>query len=325
MEPLYATYEFHYADFKLEPYAGSTRTSSQLLKDIIKKLGEPDFPAAKKEINRTENQTGAPKRRLVNISSPFEQQGKRCFGKLALIKNRAPMTLTGKDIIEEIENPQNKEFIEVTNYVINFNDNSNPVIMIEFNHSGPRLSDIEYYFRQIAREYKIAKAINNSLHLDTDYNKLDRELENVFNLTVKVNSTNLNYNNRLNWLASLMNLKEAPGYKDVRLELFFQRQKDIRTGLFKKNVRALGFARAILEWLKKSDNNIEYVDDLKMTYMVEGSDQEVNLDFLKNKKRSVINVELYNKTQHKASDFKFAVGQEFNYYLSTGKTNIAIP
>jgi hypothetical protein len=318
---LHTPFEFHYANFALEPYKGSDLTSTQLLKSIISKLNDPNFPSNKRVKDKHENRKGTTSRRLVHISSPFEAQGKRCFGKLALIKNKAPMTWSGKDLIEEIENPGNKEFIEVTNYVINFGEGGDPVIMVEFNHAGPRLSDIEYYFRQVSQDFRLATSIKSVLHLDTDYEQLDKELENVFDLTVKVNASTVSKSP--NWLKSLMNIKDESGFKDVRLELFFKREKE-KSGAYAKNILGLDYVRNMLGWLKKNGDNIEQVDDLKMTYQVTGSDKIVDLDFLKNKKTSIINIPLFTKTQYKPADFKAAVGQEFNHYLSTGKTHIVI-
>ncbi len=324
MSPInhYSLFEFHYISFSLEPYNGNMKTSSQLLKELIAKLGEKDFASGKRVLDRHKNRKGAVSRKLVHISSPFEQMGKRCYGKIALIKNKAPMTWAGKDLIEEIENPSNKEFVEITNFVINFNENSDPVIMVEFNNSGPRITDIEYYFRQFLKDLRIAKSIKYVLHLDVDYAQLDKDLKNVFELSVKVNAPSLPHSKGADWFTAFSNLKDGTGFSDARIQLFFDRRKD-SNGKLIKNIRGLDFARNIIGWLKRDPQNIERVEDLKMSYMVDEDENNIiDLDFIKNKKTSIINIPFYNKTQFKASDFKYCVGQEFNYYLTTGKTNL---
>ena len=320
MSEKHLTIEFHYASIKLEPYSGSCNDSSRLLKNLIQKLNDKDFPNEKRIIDRFENRKGTVKRRLVHISSPFEQKGIRCFGKIALIKNKAPMVWGGKDVIEHIEKDNFKEFIEITNYVINFNENIEPIIMVEFNSDGARLSDIEFYFRQILKDYKISKSIKTKLFLDTDYNELDDNLTNVFSVVVKLDSNKLIQSKKAEWYKSLKTLSDEAGYKDVRLELFYQRKKD-SLGKYIKNIIGLDYARGIISWLKQSDKNIEYVDDLKMTYQVDDNQEPIELDFLKNKTTSIINIPLINQTQYRPQDFKHYVGQEFNNYLNTGKTN----
>jgi len=184
----YKLFEFNYASFSMIPYKGSNGDSSRLLKDIILKLREPSFPNDKRVIDRFSNRKNTPSRKLVIISNHYEVGGKRSFGKLALIKNKAPLLWSTGDLVEEIEKEENKEFIEVTNYAIHFSDTGQPILMFEYNYEGPRLSDFEFYIRQIAKDFKIAKNITYSLHLNTNYNQLDQDLSNVFGITVKVNS-----------------------------------------------------------------------------------------------------------------------------------------
>lgn len=317
MTETFTEFEFNYASISLKPYSGDSGTSTQLLKNIISKFNQADFPNDKKVIDRHLHREKAVSRRLVLISNRFEERGQRCFGKIALIKNKAPLLWSGQDIVEEIEKEQNKQFIEITNYVIHFHAGANPVIMFEFNNEGPRLSDIEYYIRQIAKELRLAKNIQTSMHLKITYEQLDSELSNVFGVTVKVNS---GHNNKCNWLKILKTLNDDAGYRDVRLELFYNRTKD-EHGRFIKNIRGTDFARGIIEWLMKDKKNIKYLDDLKMTYQVNDDDNIIDLDFLKNKVVSYLKIPHSDKNIYKPSDFRFIVGQEFNYYLTNGVTS----
>lgn len=316
MNENHTDFEFNYASFSLKPYTGSHGTSSMLLKDIINKLNDPELPSEKLIIDRHKKRKNAVKRELVMISSKIESKGIRCYGKIALIKKKSPLLWYGKDIVKEIEKEQNRPFIEVTNYSIHFCEDSDPVIMHEFNNEGPRLSDIEYYLRQIASENRLAKNIKSSIHLKTDYAKLDSEIRNVFGVTIKVKSAFLN---RTNWLNELQGINNETGYKDIRLELFFKRKKD-QNGNYERNILGTDFARTILSWIGKTHKNIHYLDDLKMKYQVGEDDDVVDLDFLKNKAVSILKVSLIDgKVIPK--DLKFAISQEFQSYLDTGKTN----
>ncbi|MBK7854567.1 MAG: hypothetical protein IPJ79_06325 [Bacteroidetes bacterium] len=82
----YKYFEFNYADLALEGYSKDERSSAQLLKAIINTLNRPDYPKEKKTIDRFQNRTGTEKRLLVHISAPLEKEGRRVFGKIALIK-----------------------------------------------------------------------------------------------------------------------------------------------------------------------------------------------------------------------------------------------
>lgn len=312
----YTEFEFNYASFSLTPYTGTYGSSSKLLKTIICKLSEPDFPKENKLIDRNKNQKNSTPRKLVMISNRIEDKGIRCYGRIALIKNKAPkLWSSGKEIVEEIDKPENKQFIEVTNYAIHFTE-SDPIFMIEFNNEGPRLSDIDYYLRQIAKEYKIAKYINSSLHLKIEYDKLDKEMRNVFEVKVKVQSA---FTNRYEWLKALQGLSEDFCYKDIRLEFFFKRAKD-KNGKYERNIKGTDFARSLISWLRKDNRNIDYLDDLKMSYQCD-DDNIIDLDFLKNKVRTIIKIPNVEGKSYDQKEFRFEVSKEFNVYLTTGKTN----
>ncbi|MDN4164571.1 hypothetical protein QWY31_03605 [Cytophagales bacterium LB-30] len=311
-------FEFNYASFSMKPYAGKNGGSTKLLKEIVSKLRDKDFPKEKRIIDRHENRKNSISRKLVIISNHYEDTGKRIFGKLALIKNKAPLLWNKVDLVEEIEKEENKEFIEVTNYVIHLGENSDPVIMFEYNYEGPRLNDFEFYIRQIAKDFKIAKNINYSLHLNTNYNQLDKEIVNVFAITVKVNS--VNSSSHSNWLNVLKDMNHDTGFKDVRLEFFYNRSKD-KNGRYFKNVKGLSFAKKIISWLKNDGTNIDYLEDLKMTYQLNDEGEIVDLDFIKNKVVSMVKVPIINGKIYQNKDFKYEVGIEFNKYLKTGLTS----
>jgi len=315
-------FEFQYASMHLEPYAANKgATSERLLKDIFEQMGSGNFPSEYRVIDKHENRTNTSPRKLVHISSPLSRGGLRCFGKIALIKNKDPMMWGGKDIVEEIQKDENSEFIEMTNYVINFNTDSDPIIMIEFNSAGPRLSDVEYFIRQVSKRYRIAKAINVIYHLELEYSDLNDKLTNIFDVKVKVDSIKHLKTKAAPWYRPFIKMREETGYKDVKMEFFYGRSKE-KNGTFIKNIRGLSYARSIIEWLKQDDKNIENLDDLKMTYEIENSMNVKELDFLKNKTTSFVYITRVNNIKkYTRKDFITAVGQEFNYYLSTGKTN----
>lgn len=312
---------FNYATIKVEPYKGSDASSEQLLKGMINKLNDSTFPNSKRVINRFAGRTGLGKRDLVLISSPFAKGGVRTFGKIALIKNKAPLLLHGTSVIEEIDKPENRQFIEVTNYVIDFTG-MEPVVMIEYNHEGPRLSDLEYYFRQILKDFRIGKAIKTVLHLNIAISDLSSKMDNVFSIDVKVKAHELAKSTGTQWYKTFTQLKEDSAFVDAKIEIGYQKKKEKTTNKYIKNLQGLKIARGIVDWVNRDISNIEKVQDLKMSYQLEGSEEIYVLDFIKNKATSVLNIPVNNKGVHRASDLKDMMGFEFNDYIRTGKTNM---
>lgn len=311
MNDVFIEYVFNYASFSLQPYADDSGTSSTLLKRIINKLNDENEPIV---IARYPNRKSG-RRELVMISNRVEDQGTRCFGKIALIKKKIPLIWSGKDFVKEIERGENTEFIEVTNYAIHFSVVGEPIIMYEFNNEGPRFTDIDFYLKHIASKFKLAKNIKYSLHLNTDFSKLDKEVKNVFGVTVKVKSA---FTQNYDWVDNLKDLQEDTGYKDIRLEFFYGRVRD-QSGKYKRNIKGTDFARNLITWLQKDKKNLKYLGDLKMSYQ-SNNDEVIDLDFLKNQAESIIKVPVINGI-FVPREFKSLLAQEFEYYLKTGKTN----
>lgn len=310
--------EFHYADLTLQPYANDSTHSGKILKEIIEKMNNnTEFPDSERVIPRYP--TNRRKRRLVNLSASMAS-ATRCFGKIALIKEKAPQIWSGKDIIEEIEKDENKKFIETTNYVIHFSPIGEPIIMVEFNHAGPRLSDIEFYLGKVAKKFKISKSISSTFHLDIDYKNISKELENVFNLAVKVRSNEIGVNG-VSWHKPFKVLKDEAGYADVRMEMFFRRAEDKERGGLVKNIQGMKYVREIFDWLGKDKKNIKQIEDLKMSYMVSGSDEIQDLDFIKNKTTSAVHIPVNDKGLYSNPIYREIVGKEFTHYNSTGTTH----
>jgi hypothetical protein len=310
-------FEFNYASIVLIPYAGNKSSSNNLLKQLINKLNDTDFPNDSRILDRHKNHKNSAARNLVMISNHFTEKGTRCIGRIALIKNKNPIVWKGKDVIEEIKKEANQKFIDITNYIIHFSSiKDEAIIMHEFNSEGPRLSDIEYFLRQIATKFQIAKSVYLTLHLDTQFDDLAKNMTNIFGVTVKVKSS---YSNQHLWLTSLKQLNDDSGFRDVRLEFYYKREKE-PNGKYKKNVKGLDMSRNLLGWLKKDSRNIDYVEDLKMTYQASDDEKILDFDLLKNKTTSIIDIPLTEGKIYKSDDYKTLVIKEFNYYLNTGNT-----
>jgi hypothetical protein len=313
-------FEFNYASFRLEPFAKDDSYSGKLLKEIIEELIK--LPMDKRTIDVFKTRKGAKKRLLAHIGANM-MSGTRCFGRIALIKDKAPFIWSGNsEILEEVKKDSNKEFVEITNYMINFSATGDPVIMFEYNHSGPRLNDILLFLRYVSKEYRISRSITYSIHLSIEFSDLSKILDNVLDLNIKVKSSNIVTSTDRSWFHVFKNLESDTGFRDLKLKLFFKRMKDKRDGKFVKNIRGTRFAREILDWLGKDKWNSTELKDFKMSYQVADDENIIELDFLKNKTISGLNIPVNDSGIFKASEFREIVGLEFSSYLSTGKTRI---
>ena len=301
---------FNYATLLGEPFAKSNDTPKEIYKNIFDQLRSEEFPDDKKVIDRYKKRKNEPKRELVIIRNRILNRN-QITGVLALIKNNIPKTWDGKDIIKELVNDKGDVYIEPMRFMIDFSNENEVIVMHEFNYEGPRLSDLVFYLRSIAKDYSYGKKIDSNIHLDIEFEDLERKITNIFHVGVKVRNT---LTDNAKWLQKFREISELTGYKDCRMDFFFQRNK--RNGDYKKNVRGLGYVRQILNWVKKKEN-IEKISDFKLTYTDEDHPEPIDFDFIKNKTTSTL---IRPETEKKWLD---QIINEFNLYITEGKTNCA--
>jgi hypothetical protein len=310
---------FHYCSCRITPYKDNDgKSSSRLLKDILKKLAE--LPGNERLIDSLKGQAGPSRRELVHVSARFYGPN-RCHARLAKVKDKAPFAWdsnTGAE--EQLENPKNRRYIDMTNYLIDFTPEDEPVMMVEFNNEGPRILDIEFFLRKVATKYLLAKYIKFKLHTKFDIKGLSSKVSHVFDLKVKVNAAQLIHLNGLSKLDALKDLRDEAAFQDVRLEFSFGYQKEGTE--YRRNTRALDFFRSILGFLDKKPDNLDHFKALKAKYMDEDHSEPIEMDFIKNKITSILNVPSQEETKYlDLKELRHKMDQEIFIYLETGEVN----
>ena len=315
MNPKTMNVSFHYSDLELTPYAhNSNVTSNQIIKNIIQKLQEEAQAGRHFIEDRNKGRTASEKRLLVVLGVTFEARGERVYAKIALIKNKAPYLLSKKFDIDEVENISNKDFVEITNFIIDLRS-TKPVMMVEFNSDGPRISDIEFYFRHIGKNFKIAKFCQTKIHVKGEIEEIISRLQNVFHIDLKVRVDKAIYYKDIDstYFSAITDLKNSYPYKDIKIEMGFGFQKN-SSGQYKINMGGISFARKVFDFLSKKTENIDYVEDLKMQ-IDKGSGVEL-FDFIKNKEVSELEIEEVSKDRPNNRDLKYKAGIELNAYIN---------
>ncbi|MCE2496784.1 MAG: hypothetical protein J4F31_09460 [Flavobacteriales bacterium] len=105
-----------------------------MLKQVLDKTTEDDFSDENRVIDRLKGQSGNKSRRLLILG--LRKKPQRYFGKIALLKEKAPKWWGGKDVLKDIDNPNGLDYVEVTNFIIDFSPAGLPIIMVEINSSG---------------------------------------------------------------------------------------------------------------------------------------------------------------------------------------------
>ena len=119
---------------------------------------------------------------------------KRIRCSMALLRNgRVPLIKPKEEYkLIPITDTIKGSIAEETHFFIDFNKNT-VIICCEYNHHGPRISDIEFYFRNVAHKVlKLSKATEISAFLDAPIEETLEKLKNVLNIDIKIAPQDLN-------------------------------------------------------------------------------------------------------------------------------------
>ena len=218
---------FHFYKLKFTPYNNvKNETTHTILHDVVTFLSQEQQAGRGILIDKHEDRGKESARPLFVTNAVFMLREKRIRLSMALLRTgKIPMLKPAdKFLLVPLDTSQG-EIAEQTHFFIDYSTSS-IVICIEFNNNGPRISDVEYYFRVVARDkLKLAKATEMELYMDTSIDKTLAELKNVLNIDVKVQPQKLaQLDTDLvgQYFTGISNLGQHVKPKFVKLEVMFQ-------------------------------------------------------------------------------------------------------
>lgn len=177
-------------------------------------------------IDKHEDRGNESARPLFVTNAVFMYKEKRIRVSMALLRTgRIPLLKpTSKFLLVPLDTSKG-EIAEQTHFFIDYNTDS-IVLCVEFNNNGPRVSDIEFYLRIIARDkLRLAKATELEMFMDTSIDKTLADLKNVLNIDVKVQPQKLSQLDPVlvgQYFTAISNLGQYVKPKSVKLEVMFQ-------------------------------------------------------------------------------------------------------
>lgn len=298
---------FHFFELVLTPYNERGETSSNaLIKEVFEYLLEERKQNRVHVIDRKEGEANDDKRNLLLLSTQYTEQGKRLKGKIALLRDKLPVFLNNRSDIDEIENFNDKRLAELTHFCIDF-QGPKPLVMYEFNSNGPRISDLEYYIRQIAKKANIAKFCTVELRVIGEVESILQNLVNVAEIDLKVKPHNASFLKDVdnNYYTAVTALNNSYPYEAIRVSTSFSRKKI--------NVGALSLARNLLTFVKKDVLKDKRIDGLKMN-VDKGNGFEV-IDLIRQKECRVLEIILASPGRPDSKDMYYKALLEMNNYL----------
>jgi hypothetical protein len=281
-----ATVRFHFFDFIFTPHKGneSMEDSNRILKECIQKINDERTQKQKAiVIDRHEGRKDVESRNIFISSVAFLAKEKKFKCKIALIRDNKIPTLVNKSTysLTPFDELGDNSIAETTNFYIDVNGPV-PVVCCEFNSQGPRISDIEYYFRYISsnKMLYISKACKASMHMKLPVNEVLDSITDVLKFRIKAKPNRLSYLYQEiadPFITNMNALANTIKPNSIRVDAFFRERGnlDVKTP---KNIQAVSFIKRVLNAVKNDNEVIEDFEDFYLEFEKEdGSDEIFNL------------------------------------------------
>ncbi|SUX45867.1 hypothetical protein [Chryseobacterium indoltheticum] len=221
--------EYRYQLFKLKftPINGINKNSKDIVVDILTYIMNKLLHERQGHlIDRYEGQRNKRRELFMNRAVFMaREQRVRCSlallrsGKVPLMKPKESFTLV------PISESLNGSIAEETHFFIDYSKNS-VILCCEYNHHGPRMSDIQYYFRNIAHKVlRETKATEVSAFLERPIEETLEKLKNVLNINIKIDPRDfdkLTPDVQNKYFSGMKTMGRVLNPRFIRLEAYFQ-------------------------------------------------------------------------------------------------------
>lgn len=310
--------KFHLFNFEFTPYGGIEKTSKSILVDCLQKINdEKTTNQTAIVIDRHENRKKIPARNIFISSAAYNIKERKYKCRIALIREGKIPTLVNKEnyTIAEFNKLDKHAIAEVTNFYIDV-DGKVPIVCCEFNSNGPRINDIEYYFRQISshKMLRISKSCKAKLHMKMPVEDVLESISDVLKFEIKAKPSRLNYLTKEvkgAFITNMNSLTNTLDPKSIKIDAFF-RERGRNSG--KRSMKALSFVKKILTAVQKDNKIADDIDDFMLEFERKDGTEDV-FNLLKGKVEFDIECAFKTTGNLDTKELYEKVSKEFNDYL----------
>ncbi|NRR93392.1 hypothetical protein HSX10_17595 [Winogradskyella undariae] len=312
------TLKFHLYSLRFTPYAklADKNTSSSILKDTITYLTKELRNGQGHLIDKNRNRKNESPREIFMTSAVFMHKERRIRCGLALLRSGRVPKIKPIDEFKLVPIKTLGSIAEETHFFIDFSRNY-AVICIEYNYFGPRISDVEYYLRNVARDtLKLSKTTDVNLYMSNTIDKTLENLKNVLNMQIKIQPSKIaqmdndikgQYFTGINTIGNRL----KPNF--IKVETLFQTPGNTveSKGL---NKEANSMVKTLIGKFKARPFNIDCFDDFVVKYEDKEGNEEV-FNLLKGKKELEYEVEM--TTLKKRRHWYELIEKDFDEFMVT--------
>lgn len=311
---------YHYFSLKFTPLklVEDTYDSNDIMRNVITYISNKlHVDKQGYLIDRHETRHNSRRELFINRAVILPRE-KRIRCSMALLRSGREPFLKPKEQFKLIPLSEHMSgsIAEETHFFIDYS-RKYAVICCEYNHHGPRISDIEYFFRNVAQKaLKQSRATEVSTYLDAPIDETLAKLKNVLNLEIKIQPKNLcqlDPDMQNKYFSGMNNIGQVYKPKFIRLEAYYQSTgKGISSN--ELNVPANKMVTEMLNRFRGRAFNIDAFDAFQVKYEDKDGNEAV-FNLLSGKKEIVLNVDIKKVTRSK--DWYALIENDFNNFMET--------
>ncbi|HTN19775.1 MAG TPA: hypothetical protein VL125_04835 [Pelobium sp.] len=312
------TLKFHFYSLKFTPYKDLNKhNSSSILNKVITYVSEELQKGQGYLIDRHHKRIKGDSRELFMTQAVFMLKERRIRCSMALLRSgRIPLLKPADKFVLVPLNKAEGSIAEQTHFFIDYSKTP-AVICVEYNYHGPRISDIEYYFRNVSHDIlKLSKVTDVALFMDTSIDKTLSELKNVLNIDIKVQPQKLiqmdtDLVGRYFTAFTTMGQRLKPKY--IKLEAMYQTPGS-SVASSQLNSDANNMIINLLNRFKTKPLNIDCFDNFVVKYEDKEGQEEV-FNLLKDKREVLKEVDL--SSIQKGRHYYELIEKDFDEFMET--------
>jgi hypothetical protein len=289
---------FNIFNLTLKPFKGEENLASsvKILKECVDYINNERTQHRRAVvIDRNGGKKNSEKRELFITSIAYSHNEGFYKGRIALLRNNRTPLIYNKEkySISPLSELGESSIAETTHFIIDTSGNY-PIFLFEYHHHGPRISDIEYYIRQItSKVLRSSTSCKVQIHMNFPIKDVLDNISDVLNFKIKANHKKLAFLNREigeSFIGNMQALANTVNPVTMRIEAFF-RTKDTKIESKFKNFAAVKFVKKLLE---KANNNDSVLDEIEEFYLEfeRGDGTEDTINLLKGKVELIVSTDL---------------------------------
>ncbi|RFZ84121.1 hypothetical protein DYU05_00335 [Mucilaginibacter terrenus] len=308
--------KFHLHKITFIPYVNSTKqNTNDILFDVITFLNREQLNGKAYAINRNKNKPELEKRELFVYSAARVAQSKKFKCSIALINDKSLMVKPA-DAFTLVPYDKAKGSITIlTHFYIDYSV-SPAIICAQFNNEGPRVSDIEFYFRSLAVELGLAKGCQITTYLHAPIDDTLGHLRNVLNFEIKLRPQSIAQMDddiKSGLISDFANIGNRLKPSFIRIEAMFQ-TPGAKIKSEHLNKEANSFIKMLLKKFKEKPFHIDQFDEFELKFVNDEGENDV-FNLIKGKREIVVQVD---RTTHMTTTKYYNLIQaEFDQFIES--------